>query len=114
MTKQKSVNPALGKMVVHAANGKRPGESTVRFGSVEVKSVSPRNVELRRNVSSGQLALARASNKISKAGVSLRKSDSVPLYHADPRVPGRVVRELKGKVTAGVFVSGKFKPLPKA
>jgi hypothetical protein len=100
-------------MVVNAVNTKG-SSSTVRFGSVVVKSIGPKAPELRRNVSSGQTALARAATKIIKAGVSLPKESTVPLYHADPKEPGRLVRELNGKMSVGVFVEGKFKVLSRA
>ena len=109
----KSTRPAVGGMVVNAVTAKG-SSSTIRFGSVVVKSTGPNAPELRRNVSSGQTALARAATKIIKAGVSLPKESTVPLYHADPKEPGRLVRELNGKMSVGVFVEGKFKVLSRA
>lgn len=83
--------------------------SKVRFGSAVVSAASPKRVELRRNVSTGQNALARAASKIIKAGVSLPAKGSVPLYRADPQDPARLIRELNGRISTGVFVGGKFK-----
>lgn len=112
-TRRSKTSPPVEGIVVNAVNSKG-ASSTVRFGSVVVKSIGPKAPELRRNVSSGQTALARAATKIIKAGVSLPKESTVPLYHADPKEPGRLIRELNGKVSVGVFVEGKFKVLSRA
>ena len=99
-----------GSVVMDSVTEKAVGAaSTVRFGSVVVSAASPKQVELRRNVSTGQAALARAATKIVKAGVSLPAGGSVPLYRADPQDPARLIRELNGKTSTGVFVGGKFK-----
>lgn len=98
-----------GKVVMNSATQNGVAASTVRFGSVVVSAASPKQVELRRNVNTGQAALARAATKIVKAGVSLPARGSVPLYRADPQDPARLIRELNGKTSAGVFVGGKFK-----
>ena len=92
-----------------STNRKGVPKSTVRFGSAVFTAVSPASVELRRNVSTGHAALARAAVKIIRSGVSLRTSVSVPLYRADPRDPARLIRELNGRTSSGVFVAGKFR-----
>jgi len=101
--------PVTGTVVMNSATQKGAAASTVRFGSVVVSAASPKQVELRRNVNTGQAALARAATKIVKAGVTLPAGGSVPLYRADPQDPGRLIRELNGKTSSGVFVGGKFK-----
>jgi hypothetical protein len=98
-----------GKVVMNGATQKGVAASTVRFGSVVVNAASPKQVELRRNVNTGQAALARAASKIVKAGVSLPAGGSVPLFRADPQDPARLIRELNGKTSMGFFVGGKFK-----
>ena len=98
-----------GKVVMNSATRKGTAASKVRFGSVVVSAASPKQVELRRNVNTGQAALARVATRIVKAGVSLPAGGSVPLYRADPQDPGRLIRELNGKTSTGVFVGGKFK-----
>jgi len=100
---------ASGKVVMKGAIQKGAAASTVRFGSVVVSAASPKQIELRRNVNSGQAALGRAVVKIVKAGVSLPAGGGVPLYRADPRDPGLLIRELNGKTSTGAFVAGKFK-----
>jgi len=97
------------KVVMKNVALKKGGATTVRFGSATVSATSPKQVELLRNVHTGRLALARAATKIVKAGVSLPVSGSVPLYRADPKDPARLIRELNGRTSAGVFVNGKFK-----
>jgi hypothetical protein len=98
-----------GKMVMKGGTRKGAADLTVRFGSTIVSAASPNKVELRRNVNTGRAALARAATKIVKSGVSLPAAESVPLYRADPRDPARLIRELNGKTSLGVFVAGKFK-----
>lgn len=99
---------ATGEVVMNNAARTRLA-STVHFGSAVVSAASPKQVELRRNVTTGQAALARAAIKIVKAGVSLPVGGSVPLYRADPQDPSRLIRDLNGKTSTGVFVGGKFK-----
>ena len=101
--------PVTDKVVMKSAIQKGAAESTVRFGSAVVSAASPKTVELRRNVNTGRAALARAVTKITKSGVSLPTDGSVPLYRADPHDPARLIRELNGRTSSGVFVAGRFK-----
>lgn len=81
----------------------------VKFGSVTVAVYGRRTAEVKRNIREGQVALSRAINTIIRPGVKIEVTESVPLFHADPTQPGRIVRVLKGKRVSGVFVNGKFK-----
>lgn len=83
--------------------------STVTFGAVSVNAVSPKVGEMRRNVTTGQQALARAVTKLVKPGVAVKTANSIPLFRADPQDPSRLIREVNGKVATGRFVNGKFK-----
>lgn len=116
MTQSKPKNASRGqaaklvdKVIMKSPIQKGAAESTVRFGSAVVSTASPKKVELRRNVNSGRAALARAAIKIIKSGVSLPTGGSVPLYRADPQDPARLIRDLNGRTSSGVFVAGKFK-----
>ncbi len=101
---------AAGKIVVNAT--KLGSEfSTVTFGAVSVNAASPKVREMRRNVISGQAALARAAPKLGKSGVAIRSPAAVPLFRADPQDPSRLIREFNGKTATGKFVNGKFKVL---
>lgn len=101
---------ATGKIVVNVA--KAGSEfSTVTFGAVSVNAVSPKAGEMRRNVTSGQAALARAVSKLVRPGVNVKSVAAVPLFRADPQDPSRLIREVNGKVATGKFVNGKFKVL---
>lgn len=97
-----------------AQSGKGRSTSTaltkVRFGSVTVEAKAPAKAEVRRNVVTGQFALERATSKMLKPGVVLAQVHDVPVYRADPRVPGRLVRELNGTSQPGTFINGKFRP----
>jgi hypothetical protein len=99
-----------GRIVVNTVNG-GSAFSTVRFGAVSVNAVSPGDDELRRNVSSGQAALARALPKLVRPGVTVKSLAGVPLFRADPQDPSRLIREVNGKIATGRFVNGKFKVL---
>jgi hypothetical protein len=98
-----------GELVMKGATQNGTVTSKVRFGTTVVSASSPKQVDLRRNVHTGQAALARVATKIVKAGVSLPTGGSVPLYRADPQDSGRLIRELNGRISMGVFVGGKFK-----
>ncbi|QDQ28466.1 hypothetical protein FNU76_20055 [Chitinimonas arctica] len=78
------------------------------FGSVIVEVSALDRAEIQRNVKVGQAALARAKNTIVQAGVDLPEQEGVPLFHADPNRPGKLVRELDGKREIGSFVNGIF------
>ena len=110
----KSMKSAAGKITMSTVNEKNVPTSKVRFGSVVVSTIGPKQTEMRRNVNSGQLALARATTRIVRAGVSIPEVSSVPLYHADPKESGRLIRELNGKLSRGMFVGGKFRILSKS
>ncbi len=81
----------------------------VEFGSVKVAVSTPKQSKVRRNVIDGQIALARAMNKIVKPGVKINAAKGVPLFHAESEHPGLIVRELNGKRALGSFVNGKFR-----
>jgi hypothetical protein len=101
---------AAGEIVVNTATlGSE--FSTVTFGAVSVNAVTPKVRELRRNVTSGQAALARAAPKLGKPGVAVKSLAAVPLFRADPQDPSRLIREINGKTATGKFVNGKFKVL---
>lgn len=80
----------------------------VTFGAVTVEVPVPGSEEVARNVKAGQAALARAKKLIITPGVKLTHPQGVPLFHADPDHPGRLVRVLNGKSEHGTFVGGKF------
>jgi hypothetical protein len=101
---------ATGRIVVNTAKA-GSAFSTVTFGAVSVNAVSPKVGEMRRNVTSGQAALARAVPKLVKPGVTVKSLAAVPLFRADPQDPSRLIREVNGKAVTGKFVNGKFKVL---
>lgn len=63
----------------------------------------------KRNIAEGRSALSRAKATLARAGVQVRIKDGVPMYHADPKTPGLLVRTLNGATTRGRLVGGKFK-----
>lgn len=102
------VSPALKE--TKSTKGKPAGVAvTVKFGSVTVKVRAPHEVEVKRNVKAGQFALARAREALVKRGIKMKVAKGVPIFHADPKLPGQLVRRLDGKSQSGVFVDGKFK-----
>ena len=82
---------------------------TVKFGSVTVKVHPPHKAEVERNVKAGQSALARARETLIKSGIKMKIAKGVPIFHADAKLPGQLVRRLDGKSESGMFVNGKFK-----
>ena len=82
---------------------------TLKFGSVTVEVPPRKAAEVKRNIKEGQLALARAIKSIFTPGVKIEAAKGVPLFYADPKCPGKIVRELDGRRESGDFVNGKFK-----
>ena len=56
-------------------------------------------------------ALKRARERLLTPGVTLDIAEDVPRYHADPDVPGRLIRVLRGKRESGYYVDGRFQPV---
>lgn len=92
---------------VRPKNGE--AKTTVAFGSVVIEAYGQETAEIKRNVEAGQLSLARAKGKILRPGVKIQVPKNVPIFHADPSHPGKIVRELNGKRQSGMFIEGKFK-----
>lgn len=90
--------------------GSTSATRTLRFGGVTV-TVGPLAGEVAaRNIKHGQRALKRASKTLATPGVTIVRRKTVPYFHADPKVPGRVIRVLNGKRTSGTFdKAGAFK-----
>ncbi len=99
---------ANGRIVVNTAKI-GSAYSTITFGAVSVNAASPKVGEMRRNITIGQAALARAVPRLAKPGVAVKSVGSIPLFRADPQDPSRLIREVNGKVATGRFVNGKFK-----
>jgi hypothetical protein len=90
----------------------RLGGRTVRFGAVTVIVGKLAPDEETRNIRQGQLALKRASKTLVTPGVTMVQKKTVPFFHADPKVPGRVIRVLNGKKASGTFdENGVFKTI---
>ncbi len=85
--------------------------TTVKFGSVTLTGgrLPPGEVQLK--LKQGQRAFAKAASTLTKPGVRLNHADDVPIFHADPKDPRRIIRVLNGKAEVGRFVGAVFKPL---
>ena len=81
----------------------------VRFGSTSIVVHEKRTSNEKSNIKAGQSGLARALKKIIDPGVKIEAGRGVPLFHADPKHPGKIIRELNGKRESGVLVNGQFK-----
>ena len=86
-------------------------EVEVRFGSVVLEHGGVDQAEVDLNVERGRSALSRMGTALTAPGVRLDVARGVPLYHADPQHPDRLVRELDGQRQSGVLVDGEFKAL---
>lgn len=84
----------------------------VTVGSVTIDAFGVSRAEALRNIKSGQSALRRAKNAIIQPGVKIKVPKGVPLFHADPDRPDRLVRVIDGKRDYGTFVDGEFKKSP--
>ena len=82
-----------------------------RFGSVSLEHDPVGGAEAARNVERGRSALTRMGAALSAPGVTLDVARGVPLYHADPVHPDRLVRVLDGDRQSGVLVDGEFRVL---
>ncbi len=82
-----------------------------RFGSVSLEHDPVGRVEVAQNVERGRSALNRMGAALSAPGIRLDVAKGVPLYHADPHHPDRLVRVLDGDRQSGVLVDGEFKAL---
>jgi hypothetical protein len=82
---------------------------TLTFGSVTGEFSLPTVKERTRNIKAGQAALARAKDLIVVSGVTLNVGSEIPLFHADPDRPDRLVRVFQGRCEHGIFENGQFK-----
>lgn len=87
-----------------------PSLKTVKFGSVTVTGPAPSKAEFERNILEGQKAYARALRRMLRPGIDLPQPPDVPYFHADPDIPGRIIRQLNGVTESGTIVNGKFRP----
>jgi hypothetical protein len=82
---------------------------TVKFGSVVVRGYTLGSAELERNVEFGRTAVRKLKGELVRPGVTLKPAQGVPLYHADPEHPERLIRVLDGKTEHGYFEGNTFK-----
>ncbi|MHA4866499.1 hypothetical protein ACXZ1M_02205 [Duganella sp. PWIR1] len=85
-----------------------PSLKTVKFGSVTAPA--PSEAEVERNILAGQKALGRALRRMLRPGIDLPQPPDIPFFHADPDIPGRIIRKLNGVTESGTIVNGKFRP----
>lgn len=83
----------------------------VTFGSVTIETTPPDEAEIKRNIKAGQDAFRRAKHVLVTPGVELNIPDDVPLFHADPNEPDKIVRVLHGKTERGKIVNGRFRKI---
>jgi hypothetical protein len=87
-----------------------PSLMTVKFGSVTVTAPAPSEAEVERNILEGQKGYARALRRMLRPGIDIPQPPDVPFFHADPDIPGRIIRKLNGVIESGTIVRGKFRP----
>jgi len=83
----------------------------VHFAGVVITHAKLSKSVVKQQLAASGSAMKRLRPALLERGVKLRIAAGVPLYHADPSNPSRVVRKLKGKERIGTFVNGKFKPI---
>jgi hypothetical protein len=81
-----------------------------KFGAVVVANTAPDAQTVAGNVDAGREALKRATDVLTKPGVTLRLGAHVPRFRADVSEPGMLIRELNGNEQRGRIVNGIFVP----
>lgn len=97
-------------MWIAIAEPEKAGTRKLKFGRVVVANTAPDSATVWHNVDAGRQALKRATEVLSKPGVTLRLGADVPRFKADTTEPGMLVRELNGTVQRGRIVNGSFVP----
>jgi hypothetical protein len=82
----------------------------LKFGAVVVANTAPDATTIAVNVNAGREALKRATDVLTKPGVTLRLGAHVPRFRADVREPGMLIRELDGNEQRGRIINGAFVP----
>lgn len=100
--------PGETQITIDNRTGKTRKTVTVKFGSVTVKADAPSDEEVARNIAKGQEAFTRGLKALLKPGIKIRPKKGVPLFHADPDNPERLIRVLDGKREKGYFVGRDF------
>lgn len=80
----------------------------VVYGSAVIEAVPPTPEQITRNVMEGRRAMDRLAEQLVRPGVDLVVAGDIPLYHADPARPGRLIRVMNGREDHGVFRNGVF------
>lgn len=106
--KKSGVEGAVKKAKRVAAKAENVVE--IKIGAVTVEVPKPSRAEVLRNIRSGQSALKRVQERLTRPGVTLKNMPAnVPLYHADPKDANLLIRTLGKTKTTGRFVDGKFR-----
>lgn len=82
---------------------------TVFFGSWKIKADALPIKETIARLESSNSALSRAKKTLVASGVKLPRRKDVPLYHADPKQPDIIIREVNGRTERVHLVGGEFK-----
>lgn len=94
---------------IHPINAPKSGRK-LRFGAVVVSNIAPDAETVAGNVNAGREALKRATDILTKPGVTLRLGAHVPRFRVDVAEPGMLIRELHGVEQRGRIVNGAFVP----
>lgn len=84
----------------------------VAFGDVIVETFAPTRSQVRKNIRSGQEALARALPMLLRPGIHLDLKRGTPIFYGDRDDPSIIIREIDGACEKGLFIDGKFVPKP--
>jgi hypothetical protein len=96
------------RLIVQSKHRRR---ARVKVGDMIVSGDKASAAEVKTAVARSSEALNRLSRVIVEPGVRLSKRKDVPLFSIDPNNPGRVLRELNGRVDRGILENGAFKIL---
>jgi hypothetical protein len=75
----------------------------VAFGDVIVETFAPTRSQVRKNIRSGQEALARALPMLLRPGVHLDLKRGTPIFYGDRDDPSIIIREMMAFAKRGCY-----------
>jgi hypothetical protein len=108
--REASKNPGKPSVWIRTGDASERATRKLKFGAVIVSSTAPDPTTVAVNVNAGREALKRATDVLTKPGVTLRLGAHVPRFRADDREPGMLIRELNGSQQRGRIINGAFVP----
>ena len=103
-----AARPARAELVMTTSRARNTVR--VKLGDVTVIAPKPTRAQVEQGIRDSNKAMNGLCRRLLKPGVVLEHGPDVPVFHADPENPQRIIRTLHGKSEGGRVVRGKFKP----